>query len=229
MERDEDFIFWKYKTPIGIKVEEVFGMESMTEKVWLEFARQIFCEQGADNFREIGHFANGAPFIWGSMSRISISHTSHFFVAAFLPKTPEANLGVFNPRTAMGIDVEKLDRKQVLDVRGKFLNDSEQELVGNDLQKNIMAWTAKEALYKAVLTPGLDFKTNILIESLPELDYSPEKTTNPSLGKAFIKFPGDDQQTSDSGTQEMNLYSYESNGCCVTIAFSPKCAKFGKS
>ena len=226
MERFKDeFITWHHKTPIGVKVDEVFGMDSKTGKVWIEMAKQIFFEQGGDNYRVIDHFSNGAPFIDGYPGRISVSHTTNFFVVASLPKTPEVNLEEFSTRAAMGIDAERIDRNQVIKIREKFLSEQELELISkDDLTANIIAWTAKEALYKAALTSGLDFRNSITIKHLPVIDQNPEKGEAPELGKAIIELPSETGLT----TYEMNLYCYESYGCCVTIAFSPKCARFGK-
>ena len=221
---EDEFVTWHHKTPIGVKVDEVFGMDSKSGKVWEELARQIYCEMNPSSYREIDHFSNGAPFIVGYPGRISISHTSHFFVGACLPKTPETDLSKFNPRTAMGIDVESTGRSKILSLRERFLSEKELGLIPeDDIEKNIMAWTAKEALYKAAMTPGLDFRQNLMIEKLPVLDMSPEITSNPVLGEAIILFEKDVKPIE----QEMILYSYLSYGTCVTIAISPNCAKFG--
>ena len=219
-----EFVTWHHKTFVGIKVDEVFGMDSKSGRVWTELARQIFCEQG-ENYRVIEHFDNGAPYLEGYPGRISITHTSHLFAIAMLPKTPEATLDQFNPRAAMGIDAEPLDRSQVLKVRNKFLSQTEQELIPqDDVLSNILAWTSKEALYKTAFIPGLDFCNSIQIIKLPEMQSDPTKGSDQILGVALIKFP----EESGLGNQEMRLFSWESYGCCVTIGFSPKCAKFGK-
>lgn len=225
MERFEDeFVTWRHKTPVGIKVDEVFGMDCKSGKVWEQLARQIFCELGEPNYRELGHFENGAPYIIGLPARISISHTSHFFVAAFLPKTPESDLSKFSPRVAMGIDAERLDREQVIKLREKFLSDKELEIISPESVKdNIIAWTAKEALYKAAMTPGLSLKDNLRILRLPSLDLYPDQKHECQLGDAIIEFPAEMQMEN----QAMSLYSYESYGCCITIAYSPKCARYG--
>lgn len=221
----DEFVTWRHKTPVGVKVDEVFGMDSKSGKVWLELARQIYCEQGQPDYRVIDHFSNGAPFLEASNSRISLTHTSHFFAVASLPKTPEVNLDSFNARTAMGIDAEPWQRRQVLKIRDKFLSDTEKDLIPeDDLKLNIQAWTAKEALYKAAFTPGLDFKTQISIVTLPPVALNPEEKIPPVLGEAFLTLPGDVTPSKF----EMKLYTYDSYGCCVTIALSPKCAKFGK-
>ena len=221
----DEFVTWKHKTPVGVKVCEVFGMDRKSGKVWLEFARQIYSEQGDSEYRVIEHFNNGAPYLDNYHGRISLTHTSHFFAVASLPKTPEVNLEYFSPRAAMGIDAEPLDREQVLKIRSKFLSPDELERIPHDDAKlNIMAWTAKEALFKAALTPGLDFKENIRLLNLPSLVSNHEKAGNVNLGDALIIFP----EITGIPAQEMKIFSYESYGCCVTIAISPKAAKFGK-
>lgn len=219
---ETEFIYWPHPTPAGIKVEEVSGMETRQGDLWRRMALQIYCENGRDGFREIGHFPDGAPFLFSTPARISITHTGHLLAVASLPKTPEADLGVFSPRTAMGIDAESLGRSQVMRVRDKFLSEEEKALTGDSLERNIVAWTAKEALYKAALTPGLDFREGIRIISLPEIDRQMNipGAPQPVTGQARILMAGEEV--------EMNLYSYLSDDYCVTLAYSPKCAKFGR-
>lgn len=233
---ENEFIYWPHPTPVGIRVEEVSGMESKSGALWREMAMQIYCENGRDGYREIGHFPNGAPFLFGLTARISVTHTGHLLAVATLPKTPEADLSRFNTRTALGIDAESLDRTQVLKVRDKFLSDSEKEIVGaDDLEANIIAWTAKEALYKATLTEGLDFRNAIVIESLPQIDRKMNLPGAPApvIGKAKILLPTLADADNAAGINnprscDMELYSYESDGYCVTLAYSPKCAKFSR-
>lgn len=224
---ESDLIYWRHPTPIGIKVEEISGMENKSGKLWRELAMQIYCENGINGYREVGHFSNGAPFLFGETSRISLTHTNHLLAVASLPKTPEADLTKFSQRTALGIDAESLDRSQVIKVRDKFLSDSEKDFIKEDnLEANIIAWTAKEALYKAGMTEGIDFKNAITIERLPEIDRNMNLpgAPEPVIGKAAITLPSETGLVSVA----MELYCYESEGCCVTIAYSPKCAKFGK-
>lgn len=219
---ETEFLYWRHLTPPGIKVEEISGADDKNGKIWLEMARQVYCENGKDDYRQILHLPSGAPLLQGELYRISISHTDHFLAVASLPKTPEVTLAEFSLRAAMGIDVEKLTRTQVLKIRDKFLSEEELLMVApDDVEKNIIAWTAKEALYKAALTPGLEFCRDIKIVRLPELQPASGivEEGKTDYGEALIKFP--------SGQEiPMQLYSYESEGCCVTLAFSPKCAKF---
>lgn len=252
---EDEFIYWPHHTPVGIKVEEISGMESKSGRIWEVMAKQIYCENGRDGYRDLGHFANGAPFLFGQLNRISLTHTAHLLAVATLPKTPEANLAQFAPRTALGIDAERSDRQQVLKVRDRFLSDAEKELVpADDIEANIIAWTAKEALYKAAMTEGLDLRSDIIIRQLPELDRKMNLPGAPApiLGKALLRLPtskttssaedaindvtlaGDTTKNSNNATSEyeMELYTYLSEGenetYIVTLAYSPKCAKFGR-
>lgn len=223
----DEFITWHHKTYPGIKVDEIFGMDSKSGRVWMELARQIYCEQ-SENYRVIEHFDNGAPYLENYPGRISITHTSHLFAVATLPKTPEINLNGFNLRTAMGIDAELLDRKQVIKVRSKFLSEEEILLVKeDDLLENIIAWTSKEALYKIAFITGLDFKNDIQLKKLPIIQNDPLIGSDHILGEAIIRFPSITESEKPKNLPFF-LYSYESYGCCITIAYSPKCAKFGK-
>lgn len=241
---EDEFVYWPHPTPVGVRVEEVFGMESKSGRLWEEMAKQIYCENGRDVYREIGHFSNGAPFLFGQTARISITHTGHLLAVASLPKTPEADLSKFAQRTALGIDAERNDRTQVLKIRDRFLNDEEKDLIkADDLQANIIGWTAKEALYKAAMTEGLDFRTDIIIKSLPEIDRKMNLpgAPEPVIGKAVIRLPektvqnGSDSLSKENTTvkeYEMELYTYESETetekYIVTIAYSPKCAKYSR-
>lgn len=213
---ETEFIYYRHITPPGIKIEEITGYEQKSGKIWRELAKQVYCENGQDGFRLIRHLDSGAPFLEDEPYRISISHTDHILVVASLPKTPKSDLSVFDPRTAMGVDVESLSRDQVLSIRERFLSDLELAMIdANDTNTNILAWTAKEAIYKAMLTPGLDFRNQISINRLPSI-------ANKEIGIATVK-------TSDSDRPiEFHLFSYESEGYAITIAYSPKCATFKK-
>ena len=189
-------------------------------------AYQLYCENGKEAFREIGHFHNGAPFLFGEESRISISHADHFLVVATLPSTPEVDLSEFSRRAAMGIDAERADRCQVLNVRQRFLSDKELAMIPEeDVMANVMAWTAKEACYKALLCDGIDFRKDIVIEKMPGISpavpiYDKKEFPEIVYGKAMCRRNGEEV--------ELTLFSYESEGHVVTLAYSPQCAKFAK-
>ncbi|MDE6010097.1 MAG: 4'-phosphopantetheinyl transferase superfamily protein [Muribaculaceae bacterium] len=237
---ETEFVFWRHDTSAGIRVEEICGGEDKSVRLWKAMALQVFGENGGDRFREITHLESGAPLLEDTEQRISVSHTPHFMVIAMLPRTPEADLGRFSPRTAMGIDCEPEGRAQVLRVAERVMTPEEMRLTeeyARSLQEGsghtgtmeeeqakvtayVLAWTVKEALYKAALTPGLDFRTALVIEKLPGICENPF-VRNPRYGVAAILFP-------DYSEANMELFSYRSEGHIVTIAYSPKCAKFKK-
>lgn len=222
---ETEFIYWRHHTLPGIKVEEVCGGEDRSLKLWIEMAYQVYSENGKEGYRELGHFRNGAPFLVGETGRISITHTGRFMAVATLPDTPEVDLSVFSERAALGIDAERADREQTLRVRNKFLSDDEQQMIDkDDVKKNVMAWTAKEALYKAAMQDGLDFKNDIRILSLPKIGpavpvYDKNEFDSIRTGEAVVKI--------EDKEYPFVLYTYESEGNIVTLAYSPRCAKFG--
>ncbi len=222
---ETEFIYWRHHTLPGIKVEEVCGGEDRSLKLWIEMAYQVYSENGKEGYRELGHFRNGAPFLVGETGRISITHTGRFLAVATLPDTPEVDLSVFSERAALGIDAERVDREQTLRVREKFLSDDEQQMIDkDDVKKNVMAWTAKEALYKAAMQDGLDFKNDIRILSLPKIGpavpvYDKNEFDPIRTGEAVVKI--------EDKEYPFVLYTYESEGNIVTLAYSPRCAKFG--
>ena len=213
--------------PCGAAVEMIYGADGKSAKVWKLFAMQIFSEAEGD-YRSIGHLECGAPVLDGIPQRISVSHTPHCMVIASLPKTPDIDLASVNVRTALGIDLEKSDRAQVLKIRDRFLSDGEKELlpkVGDidkateeDVRRHIHAWTCKEALYKADMGTAPDWKEDYRISRLPAIASSLKEATPDKFGKGAISSP--------EGDMEMLLSSWEFEGHVVTLAFSPKIARF---
>lgn len=219
----------------GIKIEEVSCGERYSGRLWFEMARQLYCENGREEYREIGHFSDGAPFLYGDNSRISITHCPGLLAVATLPPTPEVNLEGFTQRAALGIDAERRDREQVLRVRDKYLSAADRALVpADDLGANVLAWTVKEAVYKAALQPGLDFAEDIRIVRLPKLGpatpvFNPaDYGLDPSLKAWPAECYGEVEATLASGPVLFQIYSYLSDDFVVTLAFTPKTAKFAK-
>lgn len=213
---ETDFIYWRHTTPPGIKIEEISGGEDKSGRLWEMLARQVYSENGKDGYRAITHTASGAPLLDDEPVRISISHAGHLLVVASLPRTPEADLSVFSPRTALGVDTERADRAQVLAVRERFLDNSELPLVAaEDVVAHIIAWTCKEALYKAALTDGLDLRANIRIRRLPD-------PANGSEGEATVIMPSGENIP-------FQLFSYYSDDYIVTLAYTSRSATFKKT
>ncbi|MDE6342387.1 MAG: 4'-phosphopantetheinyl transferase superfamily protein [Muribaculaceae bacterium] len=225
-----DFLYEKDITPSGISVETISGGEDKSPKVWKLFAMQIFSEADGD-YRELEHYPSGAPALYGVPMRVSLSHTSHCMVVATLPKTPDVDLGGFSLRTAMGIDLEKADRRQVLKVKEKFLMPEEismlpafgevDDVSAEVIERYILAWTCKEALYKAALGELPDWKGDYRITTLPAVARDLRDATPEKYGKAEILLRSEAQEK-----VEMLLSSWRFEGHIVTLAFSSKIARF---
>lgn len=103
----------------------------------------------------IAHNADGVPFVEGKDLHLSVAHTRGYLAIAV------------NPRHAMGIDVETHGRR-VVKVRDFFLSSAEKAwLDADDVLGNTIAWTAKEAIFKAVGGRSLvkDYRHDILTDA----------------------------------------------------------------
>lgn len=92
----------------------------------------------------IEHYADGAPYAVareGVTHSISVSHDADYGVVV------TAHIGV-------GVDSERL-RPQLARVAGKFVADEE---CFDSLHDLLLLWTAKEAVYKLLRTPGLELR-----------------------------------------------------------------------
>lgn len=197
-----DFTYERIKTQLGVKLEIVSGEPHYKGKVWLEIARQIYCENGKDDYREIGHFPSGAPFLYNEDVRISISHTEGCLAVATVPASPDSNLSEFTPSTALGVDVERADREKVTGLRARFLSESELDIVpAESMEANVIAWTCKEAMLKAGLDPRIDWHHDIIITSLPTFEKE---------GSGFIRLNGE--------KFEFRLFTLKYEDFIITIA-----------
>ena len=101
----------------------------------------------------LGHDEQGAPFVEGHDTHISITHTMGLVAVAL------------DDEQIIGLDAEPMDRRQVVKVRDKFLNASEQRFIAvDDLNAHVIAWTAKEAVIKAERNSRIDWTEGIRLE-----------------------------------------------------------------
>lgn len=202
-----DYIYERKWLPGGVKLEEVTGGSHYKGKVWREIAIQIYCENGKNGYREIGHYPSGAPFLYGEdEERISISHTDGCLAVATIKIPAETNPAVFSPETALGIDVERADREKVIGLRERFLTEEELKLVDKDsVEANVIAWTCKEAMLKAGMDPAIDWHHDIIITSLP----SPTET-----GAGHIRLKGT--------VFSFTLVTRRSEDFVITVAVTPE-------
>lgn len=201
---DQDFIYSRINFNTRITIEEVYGGAGRSGKVWLALARQIYCESGPGDYRDIGHFASGAPFLFGMPEKISITHTDHFLAVASMKVGDDCNLSQFDPETMIGIDAERFDRDKARKLRERFLSDEELKIVDPDsVEANVTAWTAKEAMLKASLTPGINWHHDLIIRRLP------------SEG-----MPGEGMMRIEGKEYTVKLSTYRSDDFIVTLAHS---------
>ena len=209
-----DFIYERVRLPFGAKLETVTGGSRYSGRVWEQIAKQIYCENGKDDYRDLGHFPSGAPFIYGADERISISHTAGCLAVATIATAPEAVLSEFSPQTALGIDVERADREKVVGMRERFLTEEELGIVpAGSVEANVLAWTCKEALLKAAMKPDIDWLRSITILRLPEIEPDIEHT-----GSERGITPGQGCVTIGDVSATFTLHSYRFGDFIITIA-----------
>ena len=102
----------------------------------------------------------------------------------------------------IGVDVEKIKDK-VHSIAPKFLNPDETGFLGKSpsTRQLIRAWTAKEAVYKALKKPGISFSDNIILDEF-----------NDKAQSANAKFISEDEETT------FKLYFHDLDDYCLTIA-----------
>lgn len=106
----------------------------------------------------LDHHPNGAPFITESDVNISITHTPGFVCLAT------------NAHGPIGIDIERKGTR-VIKVRDHFLNIAEKEFISpDDSDHNLIAWTAKEAIYKIISSSVPDYKEMLYLTPFESLD-----------------------------------------------------------
>ncbi len=98
--------------------------------------------------------------------------------------------------------IEKIKDK-VHSIAPKFLNPDETGFLGKSASTRqlIRAWTAKEAVYKALKKPGISFADNIILDEF-----------NEKAKSAHAKFISADEETT------FKLYFHDLDDYCLTIA-----------
>lgn len=142
---------------LGIDTSRSNGVKSERRAKEI-LAEYILIQHIFGNDAQLAHTDEGKPYIEGANHCISISHSEDAIAIAT------------NETCVIGIDLEK-PSEQILRVRQKFLNDNEQGFIHkDDLRMSLMAWTAKEAIYKAASTKGINFKEDIRLKDFSDTD-----------------------------------------------------------
>ncbi len=104
-----------------------------------------------DETAQIIYNEKGKPFLANDPRHISLSH-SHDKLAI-----------IVNEREPTGIDIE-LIRDKVLRIRHKFLSPPELAETGEDVEKLLVYWAAKETLYKIYGLKEVDFIAHLFVK-----------------------------------------------------------------
>jgi 4'-phosphopantetheinyl transferase len=96
---------------------------------------------------------DGKPYLPDTDIHFSISHSFPYVAVAV------------SQHHTIGIDIQTKQEK-ILKLQYKFLNEFEQALCENDIDKITFAWCCKEAMYKKYGLGGLDFKIHMPIAHL---------------------------------------------------------------
>jgi len=118
------------------------------KKEWL--TTRILYYQSAENQSVIRYFENKKPYIADNSYFISISH-SREWIALIVSKIYK-----------VGIDIEYVSER-IFKIQHKFLNHKELQEFGHHKLLSLLAWSAKETIYKILGNETVDFKNNISI------------------------------------------------------------------
>lgn len=140
------------------KTEQRIGKEAERQAV-----ESLIRETFPQSDMQIGHLPSGAPFLIGGDLEISITHCREMAAIALAPKGMR-----------IGIDCESRHRQGQLErVKSRFLSPQQSEKWSR-YPASLLAWSAKEALYKAALTPGLPLEEIPLPECIPYIETAPD-------------------------------------------------------
>ena len=135
----------------GIHVDDLLDLPVKRQREVA--AERLLLQQAFGKPVTLTHDGQGAPMVTGMDVSISITHTVGLVGLAW------------NAHHVVGLDAERIDRRQVIKVRDKFLNAAEQQFIAEDDQAaHIIAWTAKEAIIKAERNSAIDWTEGICLE-----------------------------------------------------------------
>ncbi|MDD2960485.1 MAG: 4'-phosphopantetheinyl transferase superfamily protein [Muribaculaceae bacterium] len=112
----------------------------------------------------LSYTQQGAPILENLNSAISITHATGIAAIAI------------SSNKNIGIDIEKNGRNTIK-LRYKFLNSNELESIAEtDIGTNLSAWTAKEALFKAIPENEIDFAKHLHLIDPSDKQYDAYET-----------------------------------------------------
>lgn len=163
---------WKMEEPLQYFLERIILFPSEVElfvnlnndRRKLEYAAARFLLRVMTGKREPLLYEESGRPVLSTGKQISISHCNGY-IAVMLTQA-----GV------PGMDVERISEKAGR-VKTKFLSIKELETAGNNDKLLTLFWSAKETLFKMCIRQGINFKTNLSVESDNVTDSGALKTT----------------------------------------------------
>jgi phosphopantetheinyl transferase len=137
---------------------------------WLSY-RLLIRQLLGRNEIEVHYLPSGKPCIREPQGHISVSHSGAYSAV------------IFSRTHRVGIDIERI-QDRIEKVAHKFLSPEEMQALGDTYrtEKLVTLWAAKEALYKLLGHPGLEFNEDMITDAF-------EWQGRGSL-KAEVKKPG---------------------------------------
>jgi len=134
----------------GVPVGDLAGLPPKRQRE--QAAERLLLWRALGQHVTLGHTSQRAPFVQGMDVNISITHTMGLVALAL------------NDRHVIGLDAESIGRPQLLRLRDKFLNSSEQQFIPpDDLMAHVIAWTVKEAVIKAERNSAINWTQDIRV------------------------------------------------------------------
>ena len=159
-DEDINLTLWKIEEPVQYFLERIILFPSEVElfislnnaRRKMEYAAARFLLRVMTGKREPLLYEESGRPVLSSGKQISISHCEGYIAVMLTPKgQPGMDVEMISPRAGK--------------VKSKFLSIRELELAGNDDMLLTLLWSAKETLFKMCLRQGINFKTNLSIES----------------------------------------------------------------
>ncbi len=102
---------------------------------------------------QIAYYSTGRPFLVGTSSYISISHTKGYVAV------------IVSSEKAVGVDIEYYSSR-VQRIASRFMNDREKisSFYGDDIWSLLLHWSAKETVFKIMAQQQVDFREQLRVE-----------------------------------------------------------------
>lgn len=131
-------------------LNKIYTENKLSKRIKERIAATALLKEILQEEISIEHYENGKPFLKDKTCNISISHSKNYIAIAL------------NKKNEIGIDIEYISEK-INKVKNKFITDSEYIETENESIHLIIHWCTKEALFKCVNNPNVDFRNDFIL------------------------------------------------------------------